>query len=70
MQPRAGALGTPVDLNEPLGRTAPVCGMMADPASAPSLVHDGRTFYFCKEGCKSTFAADPERYLTVAADQH
>src|ERR1700694_2086039 len=46
---------------------APVCGMVADPASAPSLVHDGRTFYFCSEGCRESFAAEPERYLTAAA---
>ena len=32
----------------------PVCGMMADPASAPSHVHDGKTYYFCSEGCKTS----------------
>ena len=44
----------------------PVCGMIADPASAPSLTQEGRTFYFCSDGCRDSFAADPERYLLAA----
>ncbi len=44
----------------------PVCGMTVDPsAGKPSLVHDGHTFHFCCEGCKTKFAADPEQYLTA-----
>lgn len=41
----------------------PVCGMTADPAHAPSRVHDGITYYFCCDGCADAFAADPGRYL-------
>ena len=28
---------------------------------------EGRTFYFCSAGCKTKFAADPAKYLGVAA---
>ncbi|MGA7458311.1 MAG: heavy metal translocating P-type ATPase [Methyloceanibacter sp.] len=42
----------------------PVCGMTVDPnAGKPSYQHDGHTFHFCSEGCRSKFAADPDRYL-------
>ena len=44
----------------------PVCGMSADPATAPAHTHDGKTYYFCCEGCRSSFAADPLSYLTAA----
>jgi xanthine dehydrogenase accessory factor len=34
----------------------PICGMTVAPvASTPSLEHDGKTVYFCCEGCKATF---------------
>ena len=26
--------------------------------------HDGHTYYFCSEGCRTKFAKDPDRYLT------
>src|SRR4051794_27384319 len=36
----------------------PVCGMRVDPgAGKPTLVDGGRTYYFCSEGCKASFAA-------------
>jgi len=42
----------------------PVCGMKVDPAAGkPTHVHEGTTFHFCSEGCRSKFAADPHRYL-------
>jgi Cu+-exporting ATPase len=42
----------------------PVCGMTVDPATAPaSVIHDGRTFYFCNPGCARRFQAEPQRYL-------
>jgi len=44
--------------------TDPVCGMMVNPhAGKPSYDHHGQTYYFCSEGCRIKFAADPERYL-------
>jgi Cu+-exporting ATPase len=45
--------------------TDPVCGMKVDiGARGPSAKHEGHTFYFCSEGCRGKFAAEPERYLT------
>ncbi|MBY5805465.1 heavy metal translocating P-type ATPase [Rhizobium leguminosarum] len=44
----------------------PVCGMTVDPrAGKPSLDHDGRTYHFCSEGCRTKFAAAPEDYLSA-----
>ncbi|UKA73530.1 permease [Arthrobacter sp. FW306-06-A] len=46
--------------------TDPVCGMSVDTASPGAAhVHHGRTYYFCSEGCRDTFAADPARYSRV-----
>jgi P-type Cu+ transporter len=48
--------------------TDPVCGMSVDPAAAKaSLVHDGRTYYFCCPSCATKFQADPARYTAGAA---
>jgi Cu+-exporting ATPase len=45
--------------------TDPVCGMKLDiGARGPSYTHAGETYRFCSEGCRTKFAADPERYLT------
>ncbi|HTU32637.1 MAG TPA: heavy metal translocating P-type ATPase [Candidatus Acidoferrum sp.] len=42
----------------------PVCGMSVDPVHAKaSAEHNGKTYYFCCEGCGSQFRATPERYL-------
>jgi xanthine dehydrogenase accessory factor len=39
----------------------PVCGMtVAAVASTPSLERDGKTFYFCGEGCRTEFEARRE----------
>jgi len=43
--------------------TDPVCGMDADPETAPSVEYDGETYYFCCEGCAGSFREDPESYL-------
>ncbi|MES1944509.1 Copper-transporting P-type ATPase [Salinisphaera sp. PC39] len=40
--------------------------MVADPASAPSLEHAGKTYFFCSERCRDKFSAEPERYLHPA----
>lgn len=45
----------------------PVCGMACDPATSISAEHDGRTYYFCCEGCQRKFVADPGRYLSNRA---
>ena len=41
----------------------PVCGMEVDPATAAAeTCHDGIKVFFCAEGCREAFLADPERY--------
>ncbi len=57
----------PLELSAPAGAVDPVCGMTVDPATAPaSVVHDGRTYYFCNPGCARRFQAEPQRYLAGA----
>lgn len=42
----------------------PVCGMAVDSESAPaSATHDAQTYYFCSEGCRDQFLADPGSYV-------
>jgi Cu+-exporting ATPase len=41
----------------------PVCGMSVDPKSAAGQAqHQGKTFYFCSAGCKTTFEKNPGQY--------
>jgi Cu+-exporting ATPase len=48
--------------------TDPVCGMTFPPETARTTVeHRGETVYFCSEGCRRKFEAEPERYLGVGA---
>lgn len=50
----------------PSSKTAidPVCGMtvVSESTSFPTR-HGGATYFFCAEGCRQDFTADPERYL-------
>src|SRR4249920_188911 len=47
----------------------PVCGMTVDPgAGKPSYQHGSHTYHFCSEGCRSKFAADPDRYLNKVGE--
>lgn len=49
----------------------PVCGMSVDPAGGkPSFEHAGVTYHFCCGGCRTKFAAKPERYLSTASAAH
>ncbi len=42
----------------------PVCGMTVDPHTAKHRhQHKGHAYYFCSAGCRTRFAADPEKYL-------
>lgn len=44
----------------------PVCGMLVDPqAGKPSVVHQGHTYHFCSDSCRSRFEAAPDDYLTA-----
>ena len=46
----------------------PVCGMTVDPNTTPHRYeYQSHVYFFCAEGCRATFAADPGRYLTGKA---
>ncbi len=48
----------------------PVCGMRVDlAASKHRLDHQGKTYHFCSAGCRTKFAADPDRYLDKSRAQ-
>jgi Cu+-exporting ATPase len=42
----------------------PVCGMNVDPATSQHRFdYRGEIFHFCSAGCRTKFAADPQKYL-------
>ncbi|NWF32423.1 heavy metal translocating P-type ATPase [Stenotrophomonas sp. SAM-B] len=42
--------------------------MMVDPATtAHHARHDGSDYYFCSDGCRRKFIADPQRYLAASS---
>lgn len=48
----------------------PVCGMTVDVAAAEAagqlLEYEGRTFAFCRDGCKRAFVDGPAEYIAQA----
>jgi P-type Cu+ transporter len=41
----------------------PVCGMKVDDQKAAGQsTHEGKTYYFCSESCKSKFEKNPKQY--------
>jgi Cu+-exporting ATPase len=56
-----GAMAPPGDVKDP------VCGMKVDPRKAPSAIHAGKNYFFCSEGCRGKFVADPARYAQPQA---
>jgi len=46
--------------------TDPVCGMAVTQASEHHFAYQGSDYYFCCNGCREKFAADPEQYLAPA----
>jgi Cu+-exporting ATPase len=53
--PAAAAPGIAID---------PVCGMTVDLTKGkPAHEHQGVTYHFCSNGCRTKFAADPAKYL-------
>jgi len=63
--PASAALAVPAAPREALD---PVCGMSVAVASARHRAEfDGMTYYFCCDGCRSMFLADPARYRAGAA---
>jgi uncharacterized membrane protein YraQ (UPF0718 family)/YHS domain-containing protein len=45
------------------GVSDPVCAMTVDKTRALTYQHAGHTYYFCSEGCRQAFIADPPRYI-------
>jgi len=44
--------------------TDPVCGMDVDESNpAATYDYEGTTYYFCAEGCRNKFEADPGQFL-------
>ena len=51
----------------PAGAVDPVCGMTVAPVgSSPHATVDGATTWFCCEGCRTAFLADPARYAAAS----
>ncbi|MDA0335816.1 MAG: heavy metal translocating P-type ATPase [bacterium] len=49
----------------------PVCGMdVAIDAETPRHDHGGTLYYFCCDGCRAAFAAEPEKFLQQEAPAH
>lgn len=48
----------------------PVCGMMVNESTAPTLVYKGKTYYFHKPQHKLMFEKDPEKFLNRPGAQH
>ncbi|GGF45007.1 copper-translocating P-type ATPase [Azorhizobium oxalatiphilum] len=58
----------PPALDLPPKAIDPVCGMSVDIATAKHrATYQGKSFYFCCNGCKTKFEADPEAQLAKAA---
>jgi uncharacterized membrane protein YraQ (UPF0718 family)/YHS domain-containing protein len=52
------------------GAKDPVCGMTVDRgAGKPTSAYKDRTYYFCSEGCKGKFDANPKRYVDALGRQ-
>ena len=53
----------PVAATAPAEAVDPVCGMTVSvEGAAVTAEHDGRTYFFCCEHCRSSFLAEPARY--------
>jgi Cu+-exporting ATPase len=60
--------GTVEPASNARGAIDPVCGMAVDPQTAEHRhVHAGLTYYFCCDGCRDMFIADPAKYLSAPA---
>ena len=45
----------------------PVCGMTVNQHITEIVTSiQGQTYYFCAEGCREAFVADPQKYLNPA----
>ena len=49
---------------EPVTAIDPICGMtVAATLSTPHVEREGEVYYFCCDGCRSTFAGDPAKHV-------
>ena len=49
----------------------PVCGMDVDESKAAAKSeYKGQTYYFCAQGCKAAFDANPEQYIHGGLQGH
>lgn len=52
------------------GQVDPVCGMTVQPESAAgSYEYQGKTYYFCSQGCLTKFRQDPPAFLIPPAER-
>jgi len=47
--------------------TDPVCGMQVATTSPRHVDHHGTSYWFCSDGCRDKFVANPDKYLDRAA---
>jgi YHS domain-containing protein len=48
----------------------PVCGMKIEKSEAKATYeYNGKTYYFCTDGCKEKFVQNPENYLKEETDK-
>jgi len=45
----------------------PMCGVLVDPAKAPTLEYEGTLYGFCCQGCRTAFVAKKEKEAARAA---
>jgi len=65
-----GSPGQPAHSDNKASALDPVCGMTVDPeTSKHHFDYRGETFHFCCNGCRTKFAADPEKYLNKPKSQ-
>lgn len=43
--------------------TDPVCGMSVDPGSDLTAAYKGKSYHFCSDNCRRSFAAEPIKYV-------
>jgi len=44
----------------------PICGMeVEEKKAAATATYEGRTYFFCAPGCKTTFVKAPEKYAAA-----
>jgi YHS domain-containing protein len=50
--------------DKPIKTIDPVCGMEVRPGKTEIVsVYKGHKYWFCADGCRKAFEADPEKYL-------